>query len=531
MRFFEFAVTPGSNTVSSLVDIAKDPKTDPGLKQEILNIFRQLKSKADNEPANAQAQTEDPTSDAALIAEIEDDEAYWQRLLNADPRLKTIAERKAKEAFNVGTALATDRISQDAETKLQMAIKVAKSLDKNNSWAEKLRNSANALGDPLALNFLTAVAEDRALKPSFSLAPGNRKYKLRDVLADDIVGILDNRDFMTDVYTQLPLGSGTGQGSGIGPGETLLALLIPGAKKPARGDLVVPGIGKWEVKGSGYSGAKLGTGWLDATKEKISGSALRKIFVGEIKPFVADRLNDVISNGKKEFTVDDGIHTEADFRPTSLASLKAVMNLLEPEQKTKVIRELYTTLFPVAAVNKDTKSLFDDYVEKTPELINSESRTELAKMQAKLGMIEYAIGYYECPNFFIVNTTSDEVGVVSGLEAALESLDDPSLGLSASTITMSASASKASSGINLPDETRARREVAVKDPTVKTSREPKASKKPSKVIMANDPKLGVWSKYNKDDVNGFIKQFGRDRVNKAFHKLSMDEFEQEFGLK
>jgi hypothetical protein len=528
MRFFEFAITPGSNTVSSLVDLAKDPKTEPGLKQEILSIFRQLKSKAESEPTNAQTQTEDPSSDAALIAEIEDDEAYWQRILNSDPRLKAIAEKKAQEAFNVGTALATDRISQDAEIKLKMAIRVAESLGKNKSWAEKLRNMANALGDPLALDFLTAVAEDKALKPSFSLAPGNRKYKLRDVLEDSIVGILDNRDFMTNVYNELPLGSGTGQGSGIGPGETLLALLIPGAKKPARGDLVVPGVGKWEVKGSGYSGSKLGTGWLDATKEKVSGSALRKIFVSEIKPFVADRLNDVISNGKKEFTVDEGIHTEADFRPTSLSSLKAVMALLEPEQKVSIIRELYTTLFPETSVNKDTKSLFDDFVQKTPELIASESRTELAKMQAKLGMIEYAIGYYECPNFFVVNTTSDEIGVVSGLEAALESLDEPSLGLSASTITMSASSSKASSGINLPDESRARKEPVAKEPKAKV---PRAPKKSSKVIMANDPKFGVWSKYNKDDVNGFIKQFGRDRVNKAFHSLSMDDFEQEFGLK
>jgi hypothetical protein len=100
MRFFEFLQSNQNNTISNLVDIVKDPDVDPQLKKDILAIFQQLKLK-DN-PEEKQNEALD-NNESELVSEIEDDEAYYQRVLNTDSRLKAIAEKKIKDAADPDT--------------------------------------------------------------------------------------------------------------------------------------------------------------------------------------------------------------------------------------------------------------------------------------------------------------------------------------------------------------------------------------------------------------------------------------------
>lgn len=96
-----------NSTVDKLILVAKNPKVNVNLRNDVISILSQLEQQGD------QQVTEQVTSPEELIATIESDEIYYQQVLDADPRLKAIAERKIKEAeataFTVGAALGNDK--------------------------------------------------------------------------------------------------------------------------------------------------------------------------------------------------------------------------------------------------------------------------------------------------------------------------------------------------------------------------------------------------------------------------------------
>ena len=102
MRFFEFTTQPGSDTLSKLVDLAKDPKTDPNLKNQIMLLLKQLENKKQDQPTKEAVQMD-------LLSKIESDEEYYQRILNSDPRLKAIAEKMIKDAESAAFDLGASR--------------------------------------------------------------------------------------------------------------------------------------------------------------------------------------------------------------------------------------------------------------------------------------------------------------------------------------------------------------------------------------------------------------------------------------
>ena len=99
MRFYEFKITPGSNTVSDLIDLLKDPTVSDEIRDEVERLLATLASQDET--------NEDISADT--VNKIESDEEYYQRILNSDPRLKAAAEKLLKkaeaESFKIGQAL------------------------------------------------------------------------------------------------------------------------------------------------------------------------------------------------------------------------------------------------------------------------------------------------------------------------------------------------------------------------------------------------------------------------------------------
>ena len=126
MRFFEFKITPGSNTVSDLIDLVKDPTTSDDIKTEVEKILLALEQKSDKTNEDMSADT---------VAEIESDEAYYQRILNSDPRLKKAAEnilKKAEaESFKIGQALGGQEALPQLKEKIASAIDQLPQLEDN----------------------------------------------------------------------------------------------------------------------------------------------------------------------------------------------------------------------------------------------------------------------------------------------------------------------------------------------------------------------------------------------------------------
>jgi hypothetical protein len=116
------------------------------------------------------------------------------------------------------------------------------------------------------------------------------------------------------------------------------------------------------------------------------------------------------------------------------------------EQKIKVMDDLYSELYPT--VKKKDEEFYNDTLIRSIIAINQGDHQTLAKSQAKCGMLEYALGSYNSPNFIIYNSTTHDILSIKGKEGIVKSLDDPSNNVLATTATMGKSA-KASAGVFL----------------------------------------------------------------------------------
>ena len=250
MRFFEF-VQPqqGENTVSKLVDIAKDPAADPRLKNEILAILKQLETagaKSDNKPADLDPQEQIAIESTAstTIQTIESDEDYYQRILNSDPRLKAIAEKKIKDAeaasFNMGSALSSSNAFEKFNKDVLSLVSNLKQLPAafSDEVAKALSHMAvQGTNHNDLLNFLDACAtEERIIDlPSIVSESGSGPFSIPEQYRE-----------IAKALAQITPGS---KNAASGKGELMLAAIGKGATKPAVGDIIV-GKKRIEVKAS-----------------------------------------------------------------------------------------------------------------------------------------------------------------------------------------------------------------------------------------------------------------------------------------
>ena len=117
MRFYEFKITPGSNTVSDLIDLLKDPNISDEIRDEVERLLATLASQDDETNEDISADT---------VNKIESDEEYYERILNSDPRLKAAAEKLLKkaeaESFKMGQALGGKEALPQLKNKIADAI-------------------------------------------------------------------------------------------------------------------------------------------------------------------------------------------------------------------------------------------------------------------------------------------------------------------------------------------------------------------------------------------------------------------------
>lgn len=444
MRFFEFLQSNQNNTISNLVDIVKDPDVDPQLKKDILAIFQQLKLKDNSEEKQNEALN---NNESELISVIEDDEAYWQRILNTDSRLKAIAEKKVKEAtesgFNLGTAL-SDSKRKEIEQKSK---KVASIVGKDEAWGSELSERLQRFKDDALVNLLldNSINNSCFKDPTIFKNDGVVKGKLQNYIIPELSGIFTNPSFLSLV--QLPFDK-----RGLGPGESVLAILIPDAKKASKGDLEIDGE-IWEVKGAGYKAdGSDNQSWIDSAGINVKGNTLGEIFRTKINSILGKKIPKVIEVDGQVLDFDTVLNL-ADFRSKSLPKLSSIMKLLKYDKRVDVLDSIYSKMFPGCK-----EKLPDDYrafIDDSIRLINEQKPESLARLQSRFSLKEYGLGAYNSPNFIFYNPSYQDVVFSKGVASVDEFYNDPQF--SVSTITMKGD--KPSTGIFLksPEVVRRKR--------------------------------------------------------------------------
>jgi hypothetical protein len=437
MRFVEFKLpekdSPLFNQIfselSELVELTKDLPEDNAVRQQVDAYLEKLKQNVDV----AEDAVED-AEDALLIAIAKQFGGPQATMALMD--IKKFKQKVQAEIAQVGTLhqeKGKEQLGAIAAEKLKKAKELAKKIGKDDEWGVSLHNALSYYeNDQLHTDFLDICLANKGLSSPFDPSIPYQKLNLKTIINSTLSGLFSNQAAFNKLVL-LPLSAGTGQGSGIGPGETLFACITPDTKKAGKSDLTIGGFGTVEVKGGN---SQESTGWLDATGVKATD--LRSAFLSIVNPALK-------SKGRKKFKFKDGTETtvndiidNADFRPEKFKFLKTVFKLLSPEDQIKTIDALYTEVAPTVKSDPKTKKMYNRYVKETVNLItNIASRSELEsinKLQAKLSMIEYAIGSYKAETLLIYNYVTQDIALVKGIEGIEQSINSSDLVTTAITM-------------------------------------------------------------------------------------------------
>jgi len=349
MRFFEFAAPQqDQNTVSKLVDIVKNPNTDPKLKNEILAILKQLEVKGtkQDKQLNAIPPAEEITKEAVgddTISTIESDEDYFQRILNSDPRLKAIAEKKLKDAesqgFNVGSALSAGDAFKRFNDQVLSLVQHLKQLPPD--FAKEVTKTFSHLATQgIDQQDLISFLQDCA-KP-------DRLIDLPALTSKSGTGIrLNVPSKYQEIVKHLVAVTPGSKNAAAGKGELMLAVIGKDTTKPAVGDIIV-GEKRVEVKAS------------DATGKTISDFALGKQPVEKARTIMVNTMNrtlgrEVFLDATADTTNDQGVTGISSINTKNLAQLNKLFSEMGAEATQKMFREMFTAVVG----NKFSKDIED----------------------------------------------------------------------------------------------------------------------------------------------------------------------------
>jgi hypothetical protein len=464
MRAFEFLLEnqdPASNIIKSLEVVAQKADTNPEISDKVDDALDDFEKKLSDLEAKAKQPVQNPPvgEDQATDLKIQNLEkriANLKTKLPADDpdllemendltELLVAIERTEKEqsaqGFNLARSLSTDSKAE----RLKKAKELASRLGKSGSWANNLLGALSLLDEQLESDFLDLCISGQGLIKNITEVKGVTKSNLKMAINPKIKGIFDNAEAF-EALLYLPFAEQkAGFGGGVGPGEALLAMLIPNAKRANPGDISVNGE-TWEIKSGSYSSPSKGSSaWLDSSPGKLTGNALRKVFEKSTSEFIKPILQKSVTVDGNKLRVSQALEL-ADFRSKAFPYLKAVFGIFTEQQRIKVIDDLYSELYPT--LKSDDEKAYNDILIKSIVAINTGDHQSLAKNQAKGGMLEYALGSYASPNFIIYNSTTHDLLSIKGIKGISKSLEDPSNNLLATTATMGKSA-KASAGLFL----------------------------------------------------------------------------------
>ena len=462
MRFFEFKLPDADSAfakelesfLTNLINSAKKlPETDPR-RTQFDAALGQLQAEAGiNEDHVADADTAIVSAVIQKLLENGQQNALFAlmdlaKIVN-DPKVQAAIKNKEAEVAKQEQNKAQE-VSQD---KLKKAKAVAKKVGKRDAWGQELLAVLNRYeNDQLVNDFMDAVLNGTGLTKDIVSGAPTAKFNLKVIINSQLQGILDNKEAFTSLAL-MPFSEQTaGFGGGVGPGEALLAMLIPGAKRSSSASDLMIGSDVWEVKGGGSDSSKA---WLDSST--VAPAELRRIFNDHTES-LRPKLRKIIpyKDGTK-FTLSQVLDL-ADFRAEKFRFLRTAFTFLNDADRKKIIGEMYALLFPSVKKGKTSK-IYAQYVTDTIDNILIGERLPIADIQAKLGMLEYALGSYQASNFIIYNYNTHELLIIQGTKGIIDSIDNPDNMLRSETITMGNS-KKSSAGVTLVSKPRKRAQRA-----------------------------------------------------------------------
>lgn len=351
MRFFEFLQSNQNNTISKLVDIVKDPDVDPQLKKDILAIFQQLNLK-DN-PEEKQNEALD-NNESELVSKIEDDEAYYQRMLNTDSRLKAIAEKKIKDAEARGS---------DPDTVFEkISAEFKELLDKRTDLNPAVREVfIKELFDYIRINKQTDLVKQFLN----DCASGNGPIDMPNIVKTPGEGnLVEKSNPYFNILLKL---AKTNPGSGnaaSGQGEYMLVLAGKGTRKINPGDIGV-GKEKIEVKSSDLKGKSSYTDFV-LSSDKLPVAQAKSYFVNEINKILGEQA---IGSGT---ATSGGISALNDKTLKRLNPIFQKVNSKKPGAMQEIMKGLWKTVYP--------DSQLEQYIDAVVNAVNDDGTLELTKL-------------------------------------------------------------------------------------------------------------------------------------------------------
>ena len=456
MRFYEFKLPdPGSSFDAELKsfflklvnDARQLPETDPK-RIEFNQFLSNLKAEA-GVKEDAVADVDMATINAVLaFLSKKDDKVATMYLMDAaeilgDKKVQAALKKKAEVHKTQGKEL----VKAQAKEKLDKAKKLSKKIGKGDRWAFQLHSILSRYeNEQLHNDFLDLCINNKGLVRSLVSGQPLQKINLKDIINPKLLGIFADPAVFEDL-AKLPLSDQTGQGSGAGPGESLFACIVPDTKKAEKSDLIIDGV-VWEVKGGKNQSA---TGWLDSSSAKAT-DLKAAYFKGVDR--LAKKPNQVVKNSKGFDVTMENLLADADFRFGRFGNLKIVFKMLQPSERIKTVDAIYTELAPTVKTAPKLKDIFEKSVNDTVDIIlTAKSEQDIRpyeKIQAKLSMLEYAIGAYKAENFIIYNYSTQDTILVQGVKGILQAVDGPQQFLTFKSATIfGTGAAKGSPGVQV----------------------------------------------------------------------------------
>jgi hypothetical protein len=429
MRFYEFQNK--NNIEKDLDTLSKLSDQDPAIKKNIVDGLKQILAKLNKKSViSSPGVTEDEEDINTLISMLLD--RLDDTDLDPSERLRTKGEiirlrqknEKAAEArgFNLGTALADSKRKQIEEK----SKKVAKKIGKDDAWGTDLSERLMRFQDVKLINLLLDNSLNNSCFKNSEIFTNNTvtKGKLQNFVIPELSNLFTNSEFKSLV--QMPFDK-----RGLGPGEALLAILIPNAKKASKGDLEINNE-IWEVKGAAYKAdGSDNSSWIDSAGIGVKGNTLGEIFRAEVKKSLGNNIPNKLNVDGRDLDFELLLNL-ADFRKFSLSKLSAVMELLDYNKKKDIIDKIYSKLFP--GCKEKISEEYDSFVNDSINLISEKNYDSLARIQTKFSLKEYGLGAYNSPNFIFYNPSYQDVIFSKGIDSVEDFYNDKQFVVS--TITM-----------------------------------------------------------------------------------------------
>ena len=352
MRFFEFSRTqPGNITIPQILDIVKDPSADPALKKDITNALQVLVSKKPKVKDQEVPQVNEQEASTDIVSTIENDEQYYQQLLNSDPRLKAYLEKKIAQASS------PDVVIQNLDTEINKILSTIKEIPED-------------VREAVAQQVFTVVRKlrntDVVLKFLQDCASGNKPIDLPGIVDRGGSGQLlePGHPYFEIIRYLAKINPGTGN-SASGQGEWMLVLAAADTRKITPGDIEIGNL-RTEVKASDSKG----------TRSKLTDFVLSssKLPVKQARSHLANSVNTLL--GRKEIHTgrasEGGISQLNNKTINWLNPLLIEINNKNPGAVQKIFKEMWTMVFEDPQLEK--------YIDNVIKAINKDGSLDLENL-------------------------------------------------------------------------------------------------------------------------------------------------------